>query len=141
MRISAKSDYACKAILELALNWPHTEPLQIGVIAERQNIPLQFLTQILINLKQLGYTQSVRGKKGGYKLAVAPRDIRLGELIRKLEQEALSSIPESERHGDDIMLSVWREVDQAMLNIMDKINFESLADRKRTSDNTIMFEI
>ena len=77
MRISAKIDYACRALLELSLHWPNNIPLQINTIAQNQQMPVKFLTQILLQLKQIGYVQSVRGKKGGYLLAKAPQKIRL----------------------------------------------------------------
>jgi len=65
MKIPAKIDYACKAIFELAAHWPNKKPVQMQYVAEHQNIPIQFLTQIMIQLKHLGYVESIRGKRGG----------------------------------------------------------------------------
>ena len=53
MRVSAKCDYACKALLELALHWPNKEPVQIHEISEKQDIPIKYLVQILIQLKRI----------------------------------------------------------------------------------------
>ena len=84
MKISAKMDYACRALLELALHWPDLTPMQISEIAKRQEIPIKFLVHIMIHLKERGYVNSVRGNKGGYLLAKAPAEIHFGEVIENL---------------------------------------------------------
>ena len=48
MKIIAKTDYACRALLELSLHWPKQEPLQVTAIADNQQIPIKFLIHILI---------------------------------------------------------------------------------------------
>ena len=84
MRVSAKCDYACKALLELALHWPNKEPVQIHEISEKQDIPIKYLVQILIQLKRIGFVDSIRGKEGGYNLAIAPDRITLGKVMREI---------------------------------------------------------
>ena len=142
MRISAKIDYACRAILELALHWPNNEPVQINEIAKNQNIPMKFLTHILINLKQLGYTQSIRGKKGGYTLAKAPIEIPLSALVNDLGSVGYS-IAENRNNvqNDHIMDSIWNEIDAVVLKAMNNITFETICNRKRRLDNVMMFNI
>jgi len=142
MKISAKIDYACKALLELSLHWPNTSPLQINTIAKRQNIPVKFLTHILINLKQLGLVQSVRGKLGGYRLIKEPKAIKLSELVGNFDGTISQALQgqnnPSQRH---VLSSVWREIDAVVLKAMDNINFETICNRKRSKDNVVMFEI
>ena len=82
MRISARCDYACKALLELALHWPNTEPLQINEISKTHDIPKRYLVQILMQLKGMGLVESIRGKDGGYKLTRSPAEITLVEVMR-----------------------------------------------------------
>src|SRR5262245_53536106 len=89
MKISAKTDYACRAILELALHWPNSVPLQISSIAGNRKIPVKFPTQILVTLKQTGLVESIRGQKGGYVLAKAPKDITLREVVANFEKAAV----------------------------------------------------
>jgi len=72
MRISAKCDYACRALVELSFHWPKKIPLRIQQMSEKQEIPERFLVQILLQLKRLGFVTSSRGKNGGYNLAKAP---------------------------------------------------------------------
>ena len=91
MKISAKIDYACRALLELALHWPNKEPLPITEIADKEKIPVKFLVHILINLKNLGYIQSVRGNRGGYLLVKNPSEINLLEVIQNLKGSFLET--------------------------------------------------
>ena len=137
MKISAKIDYACRALLELSLHWPNQEPLQVEQIAQRQRIPVKFLTQILIHLKQVGYVESVRGKKGGYLLRKLPREIKLNNIMEKF-QDANNSRDEK---SNPIFSPIWREVNQEFLKIMEKFNFEDICNRKREVDNTPTFQI
>lgn len=142
MRISAKIDYACKAILELSLHWPKKEPVPIGVIANNKQIPVQFLNQILITLKQLGYTESIRGKNGGYLLAKDPRNIRMDQLITDLGSVGYCSVDHrSPVDKNDVMGMVWEEVDQAVLKALEEINFEEICQRQRHQKNGDMFHI
>ncbi len=142
MKISAKIDYACKALLELSLHWPAKKPLAMSVIASKQKIPLQFLTQILITLKQLGYTDSIRGKNGGYRLARRPADIRLDQLITDLGNEGFwSEDPADEQDGTNVMETIWREMDQVVLEHLKTLDFESICERVRMQENIVSFDI
>jgi Rrf2 family protein len=139
MQVSARTTYSCKAILELALHWPNAEPLQIQLISERQNIPVKFLTQIMIALKQLGYTRSVRGKKGGYLLALAPDKIKVSEFLRRLGNSDFV-LTDIQPHSD-VITRLWAELDYHIWQKIDKITFETLANRKLGNDHAVMFEI
>jgi len=142
MKISAKIDYACRALLELSLHWPNNVPLQIGAIAKSQQIPMKFLTQILLNLKQFGYVQSVRGKKGGYLLARSPQKIRLNELIESFGGIGFSSAENKPMDNDDRTMDlIWNEIDGVVFKTMAAINFETICDRKRSHDRSFVFQI
>ncbi len=137
MKISAKIDYACRALLELSLHWPNQEPLQVEQIAQRQRIPLKFLTQILIHLKQVGYVESVRGKKGGYLLRKLPREIKLNDIMENFQETNNFK----DEQNNPIFNPIWREVNREFAKTMDKFNFEDICNRKRQSDNTLTFQI
>jgi Rrf2 family protein len=137
MKISAKIDYACRALLELSLHWPNQEPLQVEQIAQRQRVPVTFLTQILIHLKQIGYVESVRGKNGGYLLRKLPKEIKLNDIMENF-QDANKSRDEK---SNPIFNPIWREVNQEFLKTMEKFNFEDICNRKREVDNTPTFQI
>ena len=72
MNISAKTQYACLAMMELAAHYGSGTPVQIGVIAERHGIPSRFLVQILLQFKGAGLVSSTRGASGGYQLIKHP---------------------------------------------------------------------
>ncbi len=84
MRISFKGDYALKTLLDLALK-ANSGPVKISDIAKRQDIPLKYLEQLLLQLKGAGYVNSKRGKDGGYLLSRPAEKITLGEVIRVME--------------------------------------------------------
>jgi len=84
MKLSKKSEYGLRALLELTLA-NDRESLQRHQIAERQHIPVEFLEQILLTLKRAGLLASRRGVKGGYTLIKSPGEITLGQVIRILD--------------------------------------------------------
>ncbi len=90
MRISAKAEYACVAMLELAASFAEPQPLRIKAIAEAQGIPPRFLVQILLQLKTAGLVVSVRGASGGYQLARPPEEITLAAVINAIDDRALT---------------------------------------------------
>src|SRR4030088_3230344 len=86
MRLSMKTEYGVRAIVELAANAGRGS-LQSGEIARRQVIPGPFLDQVLMTLRRAGLVQSTRGPHGGHVLARNPEDIRLDEVIAGLAGE------------------------------------------------------
>lgn len=140
MRISARCDYACKALLELALHWPNKYPLQIHAISEKQDIPMRYLVQILIQLKQIGLVNSVRGKEGGYILTKSPSKIRLGEVMRQIQGPLLPVANSSGRNGS-IFATIWKEVESAMAKVLDRVTFEDVCNKSRSRDKTIIYQI
>lgn len=116
--------------------------MQIGTIAQNQQIPTKFLTQILLILKQIGYVQSIRGKKGGYLLAKAPQKIWLNELVERFGGIGFSDAENKRNgHSDHTMDLVWGEIDDTVLKAMSEINFENICDRKRSRDRSFTFQI
>src|SRR5437763_12235144 len=85
MRVSAKAEYACIAVLELAANYGRGQPVRVKAIADAHGIPPRFLVQILLQLKGAGLVASVRGASGGYQLARPPSDIPLVEIVKAID--------------------------------------------------------
>src|SRR3954452_12074794 len=117
MRISAKAEYACVAMLELAAGYRGPQPLRIKAIADAQGIPQRFLVQILLQLKTAGLVASVRGASGGYQLARPPEGITLADVIAAIDDRSLtprSALGENNRSpAAQTLLNVWREVQSA----------------------------
>jgi Rrf2 family protein len=84
MRVSAKADYAVRAMIELAAAGD-AEPVKGEQIADAQGIPLRFLENILAELRHQGLVQSRRGAEGGYWLTRAADEITIAEVIRAVE--------------------------------------------------------
>src|SRR5438445_7110960 len=95
MNISVKSEYALKAVFDLASQYlarrdsgAQMPPIKIADIARRQRIPQKFLELILAGLKQSGFVDSRRGAEGGYLLARPPDSITVGEVLRTVENRS-----------------------------------------------------
>ena len=85
MRVSAKADYAVRAMVELAAAGSEGEPRKGELIANAQDIPMPFLENILSELRQQGLVQSRRGAEGGYWLSRLPQEVTIAEVIRAVE--------------------------------------------------------
>jgi Rrf2 family protein len=82
--LSQKAKYALRALLALAQDGDD-QPLMIGGVAERHNLPKKFLEQILLDLKHHGLVQSRRGRHGGYSLLRPASEISFGEVVRIID--------------------------------------------------------
>jgi Rrf2 family protein len=137
MRITAKGEYAAKAVLHLALLYP--EVVTIQEIARRHRIPLKYLEHILLELKRGGLLESRRGVRGGYTLAREPAKITVGEVLRVVDGQFSESscseneesrgyvCPETESCG---LKQVWQDVQEAVEKILFETTFDDV--RKRT---------
>lgn len=85
MRLSKRGEYGVRAMILLARRYSENEALSIKSIALEENIPLKFLEQILLTLKNSGCLRSRMGVGGGYMLAQDPQKISLGNIIRVLD--------------------------------------------------------
>jgi Rrf2 family transcriptional regulator, cysteine metabolism repressor len=125
VRISAKGEYAVKAMLDLAL-CDDGETLQpIQDIARRQGIPQRYLEQVLLGLKRAGFLHSRRGSAGGYRLAKPSDQITAGALLRAVEgRSGLGRGVAGEAGGD--LTHLWRAVSEAVDSVLDGTTLEDL---------------
>jgi Rrf2 family protein len=138
MKISAKTEYACIAMLELASGYGSGEPVQIRKIAERHNVPPRFLVQILLQLKGAGLVASTRGAAGGYHLLKAPETISLGEVMDVIEGVTNGNGQTSSASPDSpavkALLGAWRDVHRVQQEMLHEITFAQLLERAREQD-------
>ena len=85
MKLSMKTDYALRAIFTLVEHHGQA-PISIRELAVRNEIPKRFLEQILLQMKEKGWVNSLPGKVGGYRLARDPDQITMGEIVRHFEE-------------------------------------------------------
>jgi Rrf2 family protein len=126
MKLSAKTEYACLAMLQLAADHFAGEPVQIRRLAEEHGIPSRFLVQILLQLKGAGLVASTRGAAGGYRLARSPDDISLAEVIAVMDGDER---PESNATKTTPLVRVLAELCCELGEVQrDRLDTASLAD-------------
>ena len=132
MRVSSKGDYACRALLSLALHDQATGPTSVRDIAERTAIPQPYLEQILLALKGAGLVRSKRGVGGGYVLARTPAEIRLSEILSAVDGPiSLGDFGEPhqdgacDHEGQCVLLAVWANVGDQVRSLLEA---QTLAD-------------
>ena len=128
MRISAKGEYAIKAVLDLALHRDR-DLIPIQEIAAREAIPQRYLEQVLLSLKRAGILTSKRGSSGGYHLTKAPEEVTVGAVLRAVEGTAVPFEPQARPkngHGDDLA-ELWRRIGDAVSQVVDQLTFGELA--------------
>ncbi len=130
MNISVKSEYALKAVFDLASQYMAVRqapapmpPIKIADIARRQKIPQKFLELILAGLKQGGFVDSRRGAEGGYLLSRSPDSITVGEVLRAVENVKVFS----RLSCSDPFAEIWKRVDSAVSDVLDQTTFGELA--------------
>src|SRR5215469_5602999 len=124
MLFSAKAEYACLAMLELATRHGVPHPVRLADVADRHGIPKRFLVQILLQLKGAGLVASTRGASGGYHLARAPEAITLADVIGVIDR---SDSPENARATSITQPSplvraihgVWSEITESQQRILE----------------------
>jgi Rrf2 family protein len=131
VKVTAKADYAVRAVLELATV---DEGLVKGErIANAQSIPLKFLENILIDLRHAGIVHAQRGAEGGYRLARDPAEVTLGEVIRAVEGP-LASVrgepPESVNYAGaaENLKTVWVAVRASLRSVLDDITLTEVVE-------------
>ncbi|MGW6512927.1 RrF2 family transcriptional regulator [Streptomyces niveus] len=114
MHISAKADYATRALMELACE--PSRPLTCEAIAASQGIPFRFLESVVGELRRAGLVRSQRGCEGGYWLGRPAEDITLLDVVRAVDGEVLTLRGESPAGLDypgpaGALPGVWRQVE------------------------------
>ena len=126
MKLSAKTEYACLAMLQLAEDYANGEPLQIRRIADEHGIPARFLVQILLQLKGGSLVASTRGAAGGYRLSRPPTKITLAEVIEVMDGDERPETNEGKNTAlVGSLLVLCRELDEIQ---RDRLADTTLAD-------------
>ncbi len=138
MKLSKRGEYGIKALLDLASSEPGQSIIQARAIAQREQIPVKFLEQILLTLKNAGILHSRKGVGGGYYLARPADEITLGQIVRTLDGtlapiRCVSKIayercvcPDEEACG---LRLVMRDVRNAIADILDNTTLADVARR------------
>ena len=134
MRISTKGRYALRLMLDLALH-DTGENIALKTIAKRQNISGKYLEQIIGMLTKAGFVKSVRGSSGGYRLAKAPEEYTVGDILRLTEgslapvacvEEGVETCPKAE---NCVTLTLWKQLNDAINGVVDHVTVADLVER------------
>jgi len=134
MRISAKADYAVRAAVELAAA-PDERPVKAERIATSQDIPLNFLENILGELRHAGIVRSQRGADGGFRLARPADEVTVADVIRAVEGP-LATVrggpPEDCAYGGaaETMPRVWIAVRKSLRSVVENVTLADVASGK-----------
>ena len=134
MRVSTRGDYACRALLSLALHAETSGPTSVRDIAERTGLPQPYLEQILLALKGAGLVRSKRGVGGGYVLAKPATDIRLSDIISAVDGPiTLGDFGQPhqdgscDHEGQCVLLAIWDVAGQHMREHLDAYTLHAIA--------------
>ncbi|MDF2968580.1 MAG: Rrf2 family transcriptional regulator [Nocardioidaceae bacterium] len=133
MRVSTKSDYAVRALIELVAT-AETGPVSAEELGRRQDIPHGFLQAILADLRRAGVVVSLRGQAGGWRLARDPEDITVADVIRAVDGPLVSVYglrPESVTYNEiaEVLQPVWIAARSALREVFEAVTIRHLADR------------
>jgi Rrf2 family protein len=138
MRISAKTEYACIAMLELASQYGTGTPVRIRRIAERHGVPPRFLVQILLQLKGAGLVASVRGAAGGYQLLKPPQEVSLGHVMEVIdgasEDNGQTSSASTDSPAVRVLQQAWKDVAAVQRKMLDEITLADLLEQAKEQD-------
>jgi Rrf2 family protein len=129
MKISAKAEYACLAMLALARHRAESPPLRIREISESSAIPERYLVQILLQLKAAGLVASTRGASGGYRLARDASSISLSDVLIAIEGPDATGRDHSATRptASSALEIVWERVRAAERAVLDATTIAQLA--------------
>ncbi len=129
MKITVKLDYTCRILCELARHHATGELVRIDDLARIEEVPANFLAQILGELKNARLVESRRGVQGGFLLARAPDQITLHDIIQAIEGDLLEL---SGNHGGKSgrrMQQIWTEIREAAVERAKSYTLEAMAAR------------
>lgn len=130
MRISARSDYAVRAVIEIAAASPNL--VKADQIAEAQHIPIKFLENILSDLRRAGVVRSKRGAEGGYVLGYEANDLSVAHVMRAVEgplawvRDERPGVVHYEGNSDGLE-EVWIAVRASLRSVIDHVSIGQLA--------------
>ncbi len=138
MRVSAKSDYALRALIEIAVR-DDGAPVSAEELGRLQGIPHGFLQAILADLRRAGIVRSVRGQSGGWRMGQAASDVTVADIIRAVDGPLVSVYglrPESVTYNDSavVLQLVWIAARANLRDVFEQVTVEMLATGKLPSE-------
>lgn len=138
MRVSAKSDYALRALIEIASR-SDGATVSAEEVGRLQDIPHGFLQAILADLRRAGIVMSVRGQSGGWRLARASSDVTVADIIRAVDGPLVSVYglrPEAVTYNDSatVLQLVWIAARANLRHVFEQVTVEMLSSGRLPND-------
>lgn len=136
MKVSTKGRYALRMMYDMAVN-DNGSAIPLKDIANRQNISIKYLEQIVILLNRAGFVKSVRGAQGGYRLAHPASYYTVGMILRLTEGSMApvacldDEVNQCPRVNECPTLFVWEKLDAAVKEVIDGITLQDIIDHSR----------
>jgi Rrf2 family protein len=134
VKVSTRGDYACRALLSLALHGDGQPPTSVREIADRTGLPQPYLEQILLALKGAGLVRSKRGVGGGYVLAREPDAILLSQIVSAVDGPIVAGDfgePHTngacDHEGQCVLLAIWAAAGAHMRRYLDSFTLADIA--------------
>ncbi len=128
MKLTTRGHYSVKALLDLSLQ-QSCGPTSVAAIATRQKLPAPYLEKLLIEMRQAGLIESIRGAQGGYQLARSPAQISLGQILEAVG-ETIEPLPrhqaDAELAEDWVTFTLWNRLHQKLKEALYSISLEDL---------------
>ncbi|MEW5919579.1 MAG: Rrf2 family transcriptional regulator [Bacillota bacterium] len=148
MQLSTRARYAARAMLELAANYGEG-PLQLKEIAKKQEISEKYLEQVLISLRKEGFIHTQKGNRGGYMLAVSPREITLYDVIRSVEGSlapvaCVDNTALCGRSDQCVTRDIWSRLKEKIIAELSSTTLADLVleqEKKNAQDGSVLYQI
>jgi Rrf2 family protein len=142
MRVSAKSDYALRALIEIGRQSDGT-PVSAEEIGRRQDVPHGFLQAILADLRRAGIVRSVRGQSGGWRMQREPSDVTVADVIRAVDGPLVSVYglrPESVEYNENanVLQLVWIAARANLREVFERVTIAMLVKNDLPGEITIL---
>ena len=134
MRLTTKGRYAVRALFCLS-KFQKDKPTPLSIVAKDQNISLNFLEQLFVHLRKNGIVNSVRGPRGGYRLAKEPGEISIGEVLRAVGESTypvfctdddIDVKKQCPRADDCVTHLLWIKLGETINDFLDSTTLEEL---------------
>ncbi len=142
MKLSTRSRYGLRAMLVLAMH-EGTDPVMTKEIAEKQNLPVTYLEQLMLTLRKSGLVNATRGAKGGYVLARDPKAIPLVEIVEVLEGPLdiadCADVPSCCLDASACALKdIFTRANKALYDVFDEVSLAQLAEDQSSREASLV---
>lgn len=138
MRLSKQTEYGLRAVVQLARMGPR-QYVQSRDLSQAEGLPNKFLEAILLSLRRGGFLESKVGREGGYRLARTPRDIRVGDLVRRLEGRLTikeGNVASDVSPGEAAVHFLNEQLTEATDDVLDNLTLEQLLEQANKAVGT-----